>query len=170
MVFRTCADERNTTDVNLFDDVGIRSTRSHCSFKGIKVDNHEINFGDFVVRHLLTIVCQIASAKNTAKHFGMKRLHASTEDGRIRRQIFHLLAGKSERHDKIVRATSGKKFNTLVVKGFEKCIEPIFVEHRHESSFDFARSSHRVVRGKIIRVRKITTMFLIIPINLCDTA
>src|SRR5712691_7047025 len=74
------AQHGGTADVDVFDEL-FRGEflLGGSSFKGIQVDDDEVNRGDAVLGGLLLIFGMIAAKQQPAMHFGVQSLHAPAE-------------------------------------------------------------------------------------------
>ena len=107
------ADEADTADVNLFDDVCLACSGSHCVLEGIEIDDDKVDGWDVVLLHLLLVTLVLATAQNAAKHLWVQRLDSAAQNAGIRCYLFHLLAGDAETLDESLSASCGKQFNTF---------------------------------------------------------
>ena len=82
-------DQRNASDVDFLDDRLLFGSRSNRLFERIEVHDHQIDFRNFVLSHLLAVLSVVPARQNTAEHFGVKRLDTSAQDRWIARQVLH---------------------------------------------------------------------------------
>ena len=109
-------DERDAAYVDFFDNVGFGRTAGYGLLKGVEVYDDKVNLGDVILLHLFAVALQVASAKDAAEHFGMKRLDTSAKDGGISREVFHLLAGDAERLNKLLGAAGREQRDAFGVE------------------------------------------------------
>ena len=79
----------------------------------IEVDYHEVDFGNLILRDLLTVTLVVATVENAAEHFGVKCLYASAKDRRVRSQILYGRAGVAELFDEGLGAACREKLHAL---------------------------------------------------------
>ena len=96
VVLGSGAYERDAAYVDFLDDVGFGGSAGHGGLERIEVDNHEVYFGDFIFFNLLAVLLQGAAAQDASEYFGVQCLDASAQDGGIRGEVFHCLAGVAQ--------------------------------------------------------------------------
>ena len=88
-VFGSGTNQRDSSDVDLFDDGLFFGTRSDGLFERIEVDDHRVDFGNLILSGLFLVLRVVATGQNTAEHFGVQGLDASSENRRITRQALY---------------------------------------------------------------------------------
>ena len=83
------ADERNAAYIDFFDYIFVRCSWSNCIYKGVEVDYHQVNLGNFILLDLLPVAFVFTTVKDSAKHFGMEGLYTTTKNGRIAGEVFN---------------------------------------------------------------------------------
>ena len=79
-VLGTCTDERDTTYVNLLNNIIGRRTTGNRLFKRLEVDNHQVNGRYLIFAHLGYIAFISTTCKDTSEYFRMKCLHTTSKN------------------------------------------------------------------------------------------
>ena len=136
-------DKANATDINLFDDGSIVRTAGNGLLEGIEVDDDEVDFGDFVLCHLLAVALKAATAEDSSEHFGVKCLHTSAKYGGVGGDILDLLTGIAEAFNETLGASGRKELYTLCMELGEQFVETVLVEYGNKRRLYLLRILHR---------------------------
>ena len=89
-------DKADATYINLLDNISLASTTGHGLLERIEVHDNQIDLGNLILLHLLTVTLQVSASQNTTKYLGMKGLYTTTEDAGIRCYILNLYTRNTE--------------------------------------------------------------------------
>ena len=142
VVFRGGADQRDTSDVDLLDNGLLLSTRRDCILERIEINDHQVDFRYLVLLHLRQILRQSAASQNSSENLRVQRLHATSQDGRVRGEGLNSLARDTERLDESLGSARRNELNTICVQGTYNLIQFILVVNRDQSRLNFFTISH----------------------------
>src|SRR5690349_10070739 len=101
-----------TADVDIFDELfGGESGLCRSGFKGIEIDDNEIDRGDAVFRGLLLIFGKVAAVEQAAVNFGMKRVDAAAEHFRPASKFGDVFDGHAGVTEKFCCASGGENLD-----------------------------------------------------------
>src|SRR5687768_7840042 len=115
-VFCGRANERDSTNVNLFNNIVFGPALRDCFFKGIEIDNHELNRTYLEFFRLIQIARVFSTVKNFSKHRWMECLDTTTEDGWIARQVLYACNLVSELLNEFLCSACRNEFNSLLAQ------------------------------------------------------
>ena len=79
-VLCTSTDQRNTTDINLLDNISIAGTTCYSLLEWIQIYDNEVDAWNFKFLHLLLVTLIVAASQDSSKYFWVKSLHTTTKD------------------------------------------------------------------------------------------
>ncbi len=126
------ADQRDASDVNLFDDVLLGSATGNSLFEGVEVDDDEVYLRDLIFIQLFSVAEHVATTQNTAKNLWVKSLYAASEDGGIAGQRLDGYGFDAEVFDEFVCSAGGIDGDALGVESFNDVLQTVFVEYGDE--------------------------------------
>ena len=128
--------QRNTADVDLLDDSLLLGTACNGLLEGIEIDDHQINFGDSILCHLLAVALVVAATQDAAEYAGVQSLNTTTQDRGVTRQILNGGSLQTERLDKSERTARRIQFNAASSKCLNYFVQSVFVEDRDQCTFN----------------------------------
>ncbi len=83
IVLGGAADQRDAAYVDFLDYVGLGRAGRNRLREGVEVDNHQVDFGYFVLLGLELVLLVVAAGEDAPENFGMQGLYSATEYRRI---------------------------------------------------------------------------------------
>ena len=121
-IFGGGAYQRYAAYVYFLDDSALVGSRSDGFFKGIEIDDDEVDFGNFVFGNLPAVAVVVAAVENAAEYFGVQGFHPTAQYRGIAGEALYGAAGYAQRLDESLRAAGGDKFHALGVQFFQYLI------------------------------------------------
>ena len=73
-------DQRDSANVDLFDDLLIIAGPGHSIFKRVEVDDHQVNRLNIILFYVMQIGQLIPAPEDSPENLRMKGLHSSSKD------------------------------------------------------------------------------------------
>ena len=83
IIFCCGADQGDSADIYLFNDLLFIIGCSNSFFKRIKINNHQVDGGDLIFLNILQYLQVGPAARGSSEYFGMQCFYPAAEDGRI---------------------------------------------------------------------------------------
>ena len=127
-VFRRSPDQGNPPDVNLLDDLLVRSALRNGGLKGVEVNNDEVDMRQLVLLHVGHVFGQVAAVQDPSKHLGVQGLHPTTQNGRVIRDRFNRNDLSSHRLHRFLRSTGGVDGHAEALELLDDGLQTFFVK------------------------------------------
>ena len=88
-VFGSCPNQRDTSNVDLLDDVLLRGPAGHRLLERIKVHNHDVDLRNLVSFELLQVSRVLTSTQDASEDFWMQGFYPSSQNGRVGGQVLY---------------------------------------------------------------------------------